>query len=107
MPLDYSIPQQYIIRSQRRQHILYPKPKRTAISFLTFLLIEQNLQSEADGGTIWLTISRFTGTDSFFKEACNLDDSLTAMTLGIETEHKKNQLEAIFHQVLPRYQLVR
>lgn len=49
--------------------------------FHTFLFIEQNLQSEADGGRTWLTISLLTGTFSFFREARNLDDSLIAITL--------------------------
>lgn len=46
----------------------------------TFRFIAQNLQSDADGGRTWLTISRFTGTCSFFNEADNLDDSLIAIT---------------------------
>lgn len=49
-------------------------------SLITFLLIEQNLQSVADAGKSWLTISLFTGTFSFFKDACSRDDSLTAIT---------------------------
>lgn len=51
---------------------------------VTFLLVAQNLQSVADGGRTWLTISLCTGTFSFFKDACNREDSLTAITL-----HKK------------------
>jgi len=48
----------------------------------TFLFIAQNLQSDGDGGRIWLTTSLFTGTLSFLREALNLDDSLTAITFG-------------------------
>ena len=50
------------------------------ISGFTFLFIAQNLQSDAEGGRIWLTISLLTGTFSFLNEEHSLDDSLIAMT---------------------------
>lgn len=46
----------------------------------TFLFIEQNLQSDADGGRTWFIISLWTETFSFLKDVLNLDDSLIAIT---------------------------
>lgn len=46
----------------------------------TFLFIAQNLQSDDEGGRIWLTMSLLTGTLSFLREECSLADSLIAIT---------------------------
>ena len=61
-------------------------------SHITFLFIAQNLQSDSDGGNIWFTISLRTGTFSFFKDAHNLEDSLTAIALLRKSE--KNTIKS-------------
>lgn len=68
----------------RSMHWIYYFTQVNLSLLNTFLLIAQNLQSEAEGGRTWFTIRRFTGTCSFFKEAHSLDDSLIAITY-----HKK------------------
>ena len=46
----------------------------------TLRLTAQNLQSVLEGGSTWLTMSRFTGTPSFSRELFNRELSLMAMT---------------------------
>jgi hypothetical protein len=67
------------------QHSFYKQQTITRESFRqimnsTFLFIAQNLQSDDEGGRIWLTMSLLTGTLSFLREECSLADSLIAIT---------------------------
>lgn len=75
------------VNKQAVQNILWTLQK---VSSITFLFISQKLQFDADGGRTWLTISLCTGTFSFFKDAHNREDSLTAITYT-EVREKENQ----------------